>query len=142
YAHWSSKFLAFSNENENLNYDLRIEKFLNHLKTQKDIADWQVKQAEEALRLYVHSFLDENKTALYPNAPQTDKKPFDVSKTISELPCGRDRRASENCIFVFSVIPACRESFRLVRDHKKDSGQARMTENWNCGKDRRVLNLS
>ncbi len=51
YAHWSSKFLAFSNENENLNLDLRIEKFLNHLKTEKNIADWQVKQAEEALRL-------------------------------------------------------------------------------------------
>ncbi len=85
YAHWSSKFLAFSNTNENLNYDLRIEKFLNQLKTEKNIADWQVKQAEEALRLYVHSFLDENKTALYPNAPQTDEKPFDVSKTINKI---------------------------------------------------------
>ncbi|GBE02786.1 hypothetical protein BMS3Bbin06_00049 [bacterium BMS3Bbin06] len=31
----------------------------------------------------------------------------------SELPCGRDRRASENCMFIFGVIPACRESFDL-----------------------------
>ncbi len=31
-------------------------------------------------------------------------------------------------MFIFGVIPACRESFGLVQDHKKDSGQARMTE--------------
>ena len=29
-----------------------------------------------------------------------------------------------------------------VRDHKKDSGQARMTEIRNCGRDQRVYNLS
>jgi hypothetical protein len=36
------------------------------------------------------------------------------------------------------VIPACRESFRLVLAIKKDSGQARMTDIWNCGRDRRA----
>ena len=29
YAHWVSKFLAFSNRNEELQPDLRVEKFLN-----------------------------------------------------------------------------------------------------------------
>ncbi|MEW6095497.1 MAG: hypothetical protein AB1567_03080 [bacterium] len=33
YALWVSKFLAFSNKNEEINFDLRIEKFLNHLKS-------------------------------------------------------------------------------------------------------------
>jgi hypothetical protein len=41
YAHWASKFLAFSNKNQDLNPDLRVQKFLNHLKSQKNIADWQ-----------------------------------------------------------------------------------------------------
>ena len=47
YAHWVSKFLAFSNNNQDLGPDLRVEKFLNHLRSQKKIADWQVKQADE-----------------------------------------------------------------------------------------------
>jgi integrase len=45
YAHWVSKFLAFSNRNEELQPDLRVEKFLNGLKSQKNIADWQIKKA-------------------------------------------------------------------------------------------------
>jgi hypothetical protein len=49
YAHWVSKFLAFSNRNENLGSNLRVQKFLNLLKSKKKIADWQIKQAEEAL---------------------------------------------------------------------------------------------
>ena len=46
-----SKFLAFSNKNQDLEPDLRVEKFLNQLKSQKKIADWQVRQGDEALRL-------------------------------------------------------------------------------------------
>src|SRR3972149_10122527 len=34
YAHWVSKFLTFSNSNENLNYDLRVQKFLDELRSQ------------------------------------------------------------------------------------------------------------
>jgi hypothetical protein len=52
YAHWVSQFLIFSNKNQDLGPDLRVEKFLNHLRSQKKIADWQVKQADEAFRLY------------------------------------------------------------------------------------------
>lgn len=41
YAYWVSKFLAFSNSNEDLTPDLRVREFLNHLRQQKNIADWQ-----------------------------------------------------------------------------------------------------
>lgn len=85
YAYWASKFLIFSNNNESLNHELRIKKFLNHLNTQKNIADWQVKQADEALRLYVYNFLDGDKSPLYPNAVQTNKKLPEVPKIVSEL---------------------------------------------------------
>jgi hypothetical protein len=54
YAHWVSKFFAFSNGNQDLGFSLKVQKFLNQLKSQKKIADWQIKQAEEALRLYFH----------------------------------------------------------------------------------------
>ncbi len=51
YAHWASKFLAFSKNYTNLSYDLQIQKFLDFLKAQKHIADWQVKQALESSQL-------------------------------------------------------------------------------------------
>ena len=72
YAYWASGFLTFSNNNETLNHELRIEKFLDQLKAKKNIADWKVKQADEALRLYIHNFLDTDKSALYPNSSQTN----------------------------------------------------------------------
>ena len=50
YAHWVSKFLAFSNRNEDLSSNLRVQKLLNLLKLQKKIADWQIKQAEDTLK--------------------------------------------------------------------------------------------
>jgi hypothetical protein len=47
YAHWVSKFFAFSNRNQELGSNLRVQKFLNQLKSQKKIANWQIKQVEE-----------------------------------------------------------------------------------------------
>ena len=58
YAHWASKFLAFLKDNENLSSDLQVQKFFNYLKTQQNIADWQLKQADNAVTLYVNQFLD------------------------------------------------------------------------------------
>ena len=51
YAHWASTFLAFSKNHSNLGYNLQIQKFLDFLKTQKNINDWQVKQALESSQL-------------------------------------------------------------------------------------------
>jgi len=83
YAHWVSKFLAFSNRNQDLGPDLRAQKFLNQLKSQKNAADWQVRQAEDALRLYIHNFLDGKTSTLNPDAPKT-RLP-DVSKILADM---------------------------------------------------------
>jgi integron integrase len=83
YAHWVSKFLTFSNRNQDLGSDLMVQKFLNQLKTQKKIADWQIKQAEEALKLYLHHFPDGKNSVISPDVPQ--KKPMDVSKVLSDM---------------------------------------------------------
>ncbi|MEA3368756.1 MAG: integron integrase [Candidatus Ratteibacteria bacterium] len=85
YAHWVSKFLAFSNSNENLNQDLRLRKFLSRLGAQKDISDWQVQQAEQALRLYIEHFLDGNTSKLYPNLPQNQQKHPILSEILSKM---------------------------------------------------------
>lgn len=85
YAYWVSKFLAFPNSSEDLAPDLRVREFLNHLRQQKNIADWQLKQADEALRLYIDHFLDGNTLTLYPNLSQQEKKLTDISKVLSEM---------------------------------------------------------
>jgi len=83
YAYWVSKFLTFSNNNQDLGPDLRVQKFLTLLKSQKKIADWQIKQADQALRLYIHRFLDGKTSVLSPNLPQ--KELLNVSKILSGM---------------------------------------------------------
>ncbi len=50
YAWWASRFLSFGNKNEHLPLDIRIEQFLKKIATRKQLADWQLRQAEEAVR--------------------------------------------------------------------------------------------
>ena len=57
YAYWVSKFLVFANKNIDLSCNTKIEKFLKYLEGSEKTADWQIKQAETALRLYIDHFL-------------------------------------------------------------------------------------
>lgn len=72
YAYWASKFIAFSNNNEGLTKAVRIKKFLNQLTEKNNAADWQVRQAYDALRLYLDHFLTGNPKILCPNEPQKE----------------------------------------------------------------------
>ncbi|GBD97734.1 MAG TPA: hypothetical protein ENG83_12510 [Nitrospirae bacterium] len=55
YAHWARKFLAFSKNDPNLSHDLQVQKFLNYLKEQKNIANRQARQANEVPEISGHS---------------------------------------------------------------------------------------
>ena len=85
YAHWVSKFMAYSNRNENLNYDFRVQKFLDELRSQTNTADWQIIQAEEALALYSGHFLKGDTSVLSPNMPQGGKKLPDLPQALDEM---------------------------------------------------------
>ncbi|MFH1777489.1 MAG: integron integrase [Candidatus Omnitrophota bacterium] len=74
YAFWVSKFLSFSNNNESLHQNLRTERFLLILKADEKAADWQLEQAQQALRLYIGHFLKGDASGLYPNKPQVASK--------------------------------------------------------------------
>jgi len=67
YALWASRFLSFGNRNENLSLDIRIEQFLKEMETKKKLADWQLRQAEEAVRMYTAQFLSGNNKTVSPN---------------------------------------------------------------------------
>lgn len=85
YAFWVSKFLAFCNGNEGLNRDLQVKEFLNFLKAQKDITDWQVQQAEQALQLYIGHFLKEDSLAPAVNSPHKCYGHSDVSQVVMKM---------------------------------------------------------
>ena len=55
-AIWVSKFLAFSNRKQQQDIGITVTEFLSSLETTGNIDDWQVRQAEEAVRLYLDHF--------------------------------------------------------------------------------------
>ena len=52
-----------------------FQKFLQHLRFEKDTADWQGEQAQDALKLYVSNFLNGDISSIYPNSAQQIGKP-------------------------------------------------------------------
>ncbi len=85
YAHWVSKFLRFSSSDEDLAIDSRMDKFLNWLKSQGNIFDWQIRQADEALKLYINHFLNGNTKIFYPNSFLTKDKDFSFSEALNKM---------------------------------------------------------
>ena len=55
-AIWVSRFLAFSNGKGQQDIGLTVTEFLNALEDREDIKDWQIRQAGEAVRLYLNHF--------------------------------------------------------------------------------------
>ena len=56
YARWVIRFLAFSNKSSHLDHDALTSEFIHSLKSEENIADWQVLLAKEALQLYLYHF--------------------------------------------------------------------------------------
>lgn len=56
YAYWALRFLAFCNERAGTDFSTAATEFRQSLMIDKRIADWQINQAEEAVRLYVVNF--------------------------------------------------------------------------------------
>jgi len=56
YARWVSKFLTYSNNNDEPNLEKKTANFIAQLLKNKDIADWQVDQARDALKLYIYHY--------------------------------------------------------------------------------------
>jgi integrase len=85
YANWVSKFIAFSNRYEELNHNLLFEKFLDKLKSQKNTADWQIRQARNAVQLYITHFMPDREPALQSSKPQKGRNIPDLPEIIQEM---------------------------------------------------------
>ncbi|UCD34695.1 MAG: integron integrase [Nitrospiraceae bacterium] len=85
YAHWASKFLAFSGTNGNLGYDIQMQKFLDLLQGQENIADWQVQQAGDAVQLYVNHFLDGSEPQTISCPSEKEENPSTISRILADM---------------------------------------------------------
>jgi len=57
YANWVGKFLSFLNLNRNIKEKSTLPAFIEQLKNQGNVKDWQLKQVEAAVKLYKEHFL-------------------------------------------------------------------------------------
>jgi hypothetical protein len=85
YANWASKFLTFTGNEGNLSYDLQVQKFLDLLKGQENIADWQVKQAEDAIQLYVNQFIDGSESQSCSIPSENKEGPSTIFKMLGDM---------------------------------------------------------
>jgi integron integrase len=58
YAGWVHQFLTHSKIRPDLKLDNRIQSFLDKMQTQYNKSDWQIRQADRAIRLYIFHFCD------------------------------------------------------------------------------------
>ena len=84
YAYWVSKFLRFSNRRQDKPLDLRVQMFLDVLKKDEKLQDWQFEQADNAIKLYIHHFLSNNTSALSPEAEMADSEKYPDVKTVQK----------------------------------------------------------
>ena len=57
YTNWVGKFLSFLDVNRNVDENSTRLIFIEQLKNQGNVKDWQLKQAEAAVKLYKEHFL-------------------------------------------------------------------------------------
>ncbi len=84
YAHWASKFLAFSTSNNNLSRTLQTQKFIDYLKSHEKIADWQLKQADNAVTLYMNQF-QSNKASSIASSIHKVEQPSSNSAVLDKM---------------------------------------------------------
>jgi len=82
YLHWVRKFLKSCNyQLENINTDL-VSQYLDSLDADEKIADWQVKQAADAVILYVEKYLRRPLQQITPSTKDFTAKPIDQKKVF------------------------------------------------------------
>jgi len=84
-AIWVSKFLAFSNRRSRQDLGQTVTEFLNSLEAKADIQDWQVRQAGEAVRLYLNHFRGGQVLSAVQGAPGPKASLADSSKHLAEM---------------------------------------------------------
>jgi integron integrase len=84
YAYWVSKFITFSNQQQDKKLDLRRQMFLDSVKNDKKMQEWQITQADNAINLYINHFLAGDASSLSPNTETAPRNKFPDNKTVQQ----------------------------------------------------------
>jgi integron integrase len=85
YAYWAGKFIYFSNQNTSSDHKKLVLEFMDSLKKEKNVQDWQIQQADEAVQLYLVNFkgkIASNDASL--STPADATKPV-ISQVMDEM---------------------------------------------------------
>jgi integron integrase len=81
-ASWVNRFLSFLNRSGDKDINEIVLGFIDHLKTNRNLADWQIRQAEEALQIYLDRY--KGGDALH-NASSSEKEPSGGSSMLDAM---------------------------------------------------------
>ena len=84
YAGWASKFIRFSNVQHIKPTEFKIQLFLDDLKKNPKIHDWQYVQAENAVKLYVDHFIKKQKPSHSLESPGENQVTFPDAATVHQ----------------------------------------------------------
>lgn len=110
-----SRFLYFSNLNQDVPINLRIEKFIDSLRSNSEAADWQVNQARVAIKVYMNQFLGADSSILYGNEKKSPLRLAVTCHTASPCPIGSlwEETKREGVKTIKNIIVKLREAIRV-----------------------------
>jgi len=84
YANWVHQFLNFSHQRHDLKIDLRIQSFLDQLQIQYKKSEWQVRQTDRAIQLYLYHFCDQQTLLTLGAKPENNLTLLDKNSIIQK----------------------------------------------------------
>lgn len=85
YAQWVTKFLSFSDRETEPDNSSLIDKFIHTVQMENKVLSWQVRQAEEAVQLYVHKFKNNKELLEAKNSENVWKNIPDIQGVLGEI---------------------------------------------------------
>ncbi len=85
YANWTYQFLTFSNQCIGLTLELRIQSFIEQLEIKYNKTDWQIRQADRAIKLYLYHFCDQQTILVLGGKPLKNSHDVDENNIIKKI---------------------------------------------------------
>lgn len=85
FAFWASKFLYFCNKNNELDNNKLVMEFMDSLQKDHRIQDWQIRQARQAVQVYLVNFKGKTVSDALSLSAGSVAKSLDVSRIIEEM---------------------------------------------------------
>jgi len=85
FASWAGKFLFFCNKNKRIDHNQLVMEFIDSLTKNEDIQDWQIRQAQQAVQLYLVNFSGKTVSDAVSLSPGATMKRSDVPDILKDM---------------------------------------------------------